>query len=356
MGKYLYRTIADRILADIKSGNLLPGMNAPSCRELSDMYSASQVTTAHALLYLAKRGFLMHKPGKNYYVSHKLESQKSSYQFLTLLFRHVSTSGPEFYGNRIISGIIKEACTASIGTHFTPNASRQIYLRKYDFSKTLEDALVLPRQNNIGFIADFYIPDEILGEIALQTQLPVVVIGRASSLPNVHSVVLNAVPGYDFMLGTLKRLGYDAFICCESNENLRYEHEQQHQFFKKLEENESTVILPEINNYPHVQVSLLLMEAMEKLKGRRVAVMAYSDLLARQIIAILEEHNIKVPGQAGVVGFYGTRIATDYSPKLSCLSIQPEILGEMAAKLLISGDSRYQLHPVQMDFVFGETI
>ena len=356
MAKYLYWMIADRVLADIKAGVLTPGMNAPSSRDLSKEFGVSQITALKALIHLARRGFLQHKSGQNYFVSHKAESQQSKYQFLTLLFRHVSTSGPEFYGNSIISGIIQEASSAAVGIHFTANAARTIYLQKYDFSKTVEEALKLPREHNLGFIADYYIQDDILEKISLQTQLPIAVIGRESSLPNVHSVVLNALTSYRYLFNTLKRLGYEAFICCESGENLRYEFQQQHQFFQELEGQGSTAVITEFNSLTSVQQWTLIRRAMESLGKKHVAILATSDIMARSIIANLEEHGIGVPAQVGVVGFYGTRVATETQPRLSCLSVHPENMGKLAVKLLLSGDKRYQVHPIAMDFVFGETI
>lgn len=355
MAKYRYKIIADKILADIRSGALLPGMTVPSSRDLSKTYQVSQLTAMHALATLAKRGILLHNRGRNYYVSQKLESSQKNYHFLTLLFRYISTDAPEFYGNRIISGIFREASLSFIGSHFTANAARTIYLHQSDFSQTLEEALMLPRQN-IGFIADYYIPDEILEAIILQTGLPMVVIGRVSKLPNVHSVVLNALPAYHSMLSTLKRLGYDAFICCEIGDLSRYEYQQQKQFFQELTQQENAIDIVEYNKVPRIKQLGLLKNAIAALPGKRIAVLAPYDFIARNIIRDLETLNLKVPDQIGVVGFYGTRLATELSPKLGCLLAHPEDLGQIAAQLLISKNSHYQVHKIPMNFVFGETI
>ena len=149
MAKFQYRTIAEKILVDIKKEILLPGMNVPSSRDLSRIYGVSQLTAVHALNFLAKRGVLLHKPGSNYTVSRKMENAQDQYQFLTLLFRHISTDTPEFYGNRIIAGITHEAASSSIATLFSVNAAKTIYMNKNymhnsDFSSTLEEALTLP--------------------------------------------------------------------------------------------------------------------------------------------------------------------------------------------------------------------
>ena len=229
------------------------------------------------------------------------------------------------------------------------------YMHNSDFSSTLEEALTLPKQN-IGFIADYFIPDEILEEIILQTKLPAVVIGRASKLPNIHSVVLDALPAYHIMLDILKRMGYDAFICCEDIHPARYEADQQHRFYQKLTEQENALNIVEFNQVPLVQEKGLLRDAVAKFPGKRIAVLASSDYIARNVILLLQELELNVPMQIGVVSFYGTRIATDFSPKLSCISIRPEDLGKVAADLLISRDMQYRVHKIPMEFVFGETI
>ena len=360
MAKFQYRMIAEKILTDIKKEILLPGMNVPSSRDLSRIYGVSQLTAVHALNFLAKRGVLLHKPGSNYTVSRKMENAGNQYQFLTLLFRHITADTPEFYGNRIIAGITREAASSSVASLFSVNAAKTIYFNKYsmknsDFSSTLEEALMLPKQN-IGFIADYFIPDEILDEISRQTKLPVVVIGRASRLPNIHSVVMNAEPAYHTMLDILKRMGYDAFICCEDIHPARYEADQQHRFYQKLTEQENALNIVEFNQVPLVQEKGLLREALAKFPGKRIAILGSSDYISRNVILLLQEMDLKVPEQIGVVSFYGTRIATDFSPKLSSISIRPENLGQVAADLLISRDMQYRVHKIPMEFVFGETI
>ena len=355
MEKFQYRIIADKILTDIKREILLPGMNVPSSRDLSRQYHVSQITANYALNFLAKRGILLHKPGKNYVVSRKLESSRDKYQFLTLLFRQLTTDTPEFYGNRIIAGITGEAALSMVGAYLSPNAARTIHMRSNDFSSTLDEALTVSKQN-IGFIADYFIPDEILEEITLQTKQPVVVIGRASKLANVHSVVMTAFPAYYTMLDILKRMGYNAFICCEDVHPTRYEAKQQHQFYQKLVTEENACNLTDFHRVSQVQAKVLLQNALAKFPGKRIVVLAASDYIARSVIDMLQEMNLKVPEQVGVVSFYGTRLATDYPPRLSSISISPENLGKAAADLLISKDIRYGIHEIPMEFMFGETI
>ncbi len=347
--------IAEKICADIKSGELVPGMPIPSSRELAERFEVSQLTAIHALKHLVQKGILLHKPGKNYSVARKEDTQKNACRFLTLLFRYISTKGPEFYGNRIISGIMNEIGLSSVGTYFCASPAHIIRSQTTDFSAVLEEALMLPKQN-IGFVADYFIPDKIIEEIIFKTRLPVVVIGRKSQLSNVHSVVLNTLPGYRFLYKTLKRLGYDGFICCETYDVMRDECLQQQMFFKELSTIENTIRIPQFNAVSPVRQGELLHQALKRLSGKRVAVLAPNDYYARKIIEFLQKENLKVPEQIGVTGFYGTRIATDFSPALCCLSVLPEQLGKTAARLLMTNDTHYQIHEIPMAFVFGETI
>ena len=330
-------------------------MPAPSSRELCKVFNVSQVTAVHALNYLAQRGFLQHKPGHNYYISRKFDNSQNNYRFLTMLFRHISTGNVEYYGNQIIAGVMREAAVAAVGTYHSHSAAQTIYAHKTDFSQTLEEALMLPRQN-MGFIADYQIPDEIIEEIRNATGLPVVVIGRQSRVPDVRSVVLDVYPGYNFTLKTLKRLGYNAFICCESHMLLHYEGAQQHLFFKELSEQEEVIIYPEFTNFVEPRQHELLRKALRHFTNRRVAILTPDDTTARKIVNGLENMGFKVPEHVGVVGFYGTRQATDYSPKLCCLSIQPEQIGKTAVQMLLSKENNNTLNKLPMDFVFGETI
>jgi len=355
MAKFQYRMIAEKILTDIKREILLPGMNAPSSRDLSRLYNVSQITALRALEFLAQRGILLHKSGQNYSVSRKTESLRNDCRFLTMLFRYISTGGLEFYGNQIISGAMREASISSVGIYYSFSAPQTIRAFRTDFSRTLEEALTLPRQN-LGFIADYQIPDKILEEIRCETRLPVVVIGRASELPDVHSVVPETLPGYRFTLQNLKRLGYDAFICCESHETRRYECRQRHQFFQELAERENAIICPAFTNFADSQQRDFLVRSFRRFSGCRTAVFAPADATARAIIKHVEALGMTPGKDVGIVGFYGTRLATEYSPKLCGLSIQPELLGKTAVQLLLSQDTRYKVHEIPMTFMFGETI
>ena len=167
---------------------------------------------------------------------------------------------------------------------------------------------------------------------------------------------MDALPAYNTMLDILKRMGYDAFICCEDVHPARYEANQQHQFYQKLAEQENALNIVDFNQVPLVQEKGLLRDALARFPGKRIAVLASSDYIARNIILLLDELDLKIPEQIGMVSFYGTRIATDFSPKLSSISIRPEDLGKVAADLLISRDTKYRIHKIPMEFVFGETI
>ena len=119
---------------------------------------------------------------------------------------------------------------------------------------------------------------------------------------------------------------------------------------------ENACDLVDFNRYSLAQEKVVLQNALAQFSGKRIAVIAASDYIARNVIDMLHELNLKVPEQVGVVSFYGTRLATDYPPKLSCISIRPENLGKAAADLLISKDTRYGVHEIPMEFMFGETI
>jgi LacI family transcriptional regulator len=71
---------------------------------------------------------------------------------------------------------------------------------------------------------------------------------------------------------------------------------------------------------------------------------------------MLQKMNLSVPEQIGVTGFYGHKLVENPILNLSSIAVHPEELGKVAAELLISGDVRYRVHEIPMEFVFGETI
>lgn len=65
----LYLQIAQRLAADISSGQLPPGARVPSEAELMQMYGVSRVTVRQALLLLARNGQVVARRGKGTYVT-----------------------------------------------------------------------------------------------------------------------------------------------------------------------------------------------------------------------------------------------------------------------------------------------
>ena len=356
MAKYRYRIIADKLRQDIENGVYPPGVSIPSTRELAEKHGVSQLTAIRALALLAQRDILIRRPGHNYCVAQNFESPVAQPQFLTLLFRHISNKGWESYGNDIISGITMEGVKACYSTYLSAAATRAYWFNTMDFSSVVSEAHQLAGQNK-GFVADYFVPDDLLQQLVEETHLPVVIVGRESKVPRVKSVVLSISPACYTMLNTLKRLKYDAFVCCGPYQMERYEYQQLDLFYKELAAAEKNVrILKEFINLSWSEQVSEINQALKEFSHSRICFITSHDIVARKIFEFLEQQNISVPEQVGVVGFYGTRQATEHSPVLTCLAAAPEKLGQYAAQLAISGESPIATHKIPMTFNFGETI
>ena len=356
MAKYRYRIIADKLRQDIENGVYPPGVSIPSTRELAEKHGVSQLTAIRALALLAQRDILIRRPGHNYCVAQNFESTVAQPQFLTLLFRHISNKGWESYGNDIISGITMEGVKACYSTYLSAAATRAYWFNTMDFSSVISEAHQLAGQNK-GFVADYFVSDDLLQQLVEETHLPVVIVGRESKVPRVKSVVLSISPACYTMLNTLKRLKYDAFVCCGPYQMERYEYQQLDLFYKELAAAEKNVrILKEFINLSWSEQVSEINQALKEFSHSRICFITSHDIVARKIFEFLEQQNISVPEQVGVVGFYGTRQATEHSPVLTCLAAAPEKLGQYAAQLAISGESPIATHKIPMTFNFGETI
>lgn len=354
MAQYKYRIVAEKLLSDIHSGKYQPGVPVPSSRELSAMFSVSQLTAVKALAYLAKKRALVHYSGKNYCVSHK--NEENAFRFITLLFRPVSLNGPEFYGNKIISGITNEAASALISCCLLSSAVQYQAVGTRQSAEMIRKEVQSLGKQNIGIVADYFIPDEILADLSESTGLPIAVVGRNSELPFINSVVLDVVPAYREMYHTLKRLGYEAFICCLYDDS-RDEYMQQLEFFSGLSRQEQNMrIIYEYNVNPRWRLRDDFNKALNDFRGKRIAVILASDYEGRWMLTYLKSIGLNCPEDVGVVSFYNTIIATGTSPHLTGVAASPELLGKTAVEAVITKSSRFIQHKIPTQFIFGETI
>lgn len=73
MAEPMYRTIAQELQEQIRSGAVRPGDRLPTELELRDRYSASRNTVRDALKWLAARGLVETKPGQGTFAAQRIE-------------------------------------------------------------------------------------------------------------------------------------------------------------------------------------------------------------------------------------------------------------------------------------------
>lgn len=351
----LYRKIAETILSDIHTGLLAPGMSVPSIREIHRIHGVSHVTAIHALEFLAHKGVVIRHKGQNYSVSRKFEIKNNMVKSLGALFRHFSIRGAEEYYNELMSGAMREAAASGLGMFFSPSAAEIIRIRQSDFSRLVAEAAAMAPAV-IGFIADSRIPDETLSEIMKETRLPVVLTDRDTTLP-IYSVVCDILPAYRTLMPTLLRLGYECFIGCESGSSYdSYRNRLQIQFYEEVAAKHPFRLIRDFSQISSTQMQTEIIAAVRSFGKRRTVIFAPSDQNARAILIRMDEAGYKIPEFAGLVGFYGCRQATEYSPRLTSIHVKPELIGELASRLLIAPTGRVEVCKVPMEFQFGETI
>lgn len=77
------------------------------------------------------------------------------------------------------------------------------------------------------------------------------------------------------------------------------------------------------------------------------AVFCSSDLLALGVLTQARVLNIGVPGQLAIMGFGDTPLASDMVPALSSVRINGEVIGQLAARYLMSrAEGREVIQPM----------
>jgi len=69
MEKPKYKSIKERLIKQIKEGDILPGERVPSETEISNMFGVSIITARRALMELVNEGFVYRVQGKGTFVA-----------------------------------------------------------------------------------------------------------------------------------------------------------------------------------------------------------------------------------------------------------------------------------------------
>ena len=358
----LYQQISREIMGLISSGRLLPGDRIPSVTELRKSYGVSHITVLHAFRELCEQGCIFKRAGRGYFVSRGRMPSFPQHKIIGCLMRGISALKTDHYFNEIMAGMQKEAAIANYTLLFSGQAVRSLILHASPGEEALEAALEI-RNLACGYLVDERISDTVAERIMRETGKPLVIVNRQTKLA-VNAVYPDIRGAIGKLFAALKRMGYGAFIFCDSGQDTASQLEMRRCYRMMIKEfaipDSCYRIVERTGFVPLETICSRIRKAFEELKGKRTVLLTPGDTIARDFYNRLHPDIIRIPEEMGLIGFFGLQIAHMHSPELTTLQSDTVGMGTLAVQLLLNAVMRGAVaaagHPVPMELIFGETI
>ena len=139
------------------------------------------------------------------------------HKIIGCLMRGISALKTDHYFNEIMAGMQKEAAIANYTLLFSGQAVRSLILHASPGEEVLEAALEI-RNLACGYLVDERISDTVAERIMRETGKPLVIVNRQTKLA-VNAVYPDIRGAIGKLFAALKRMGYGAFIFCDSGQD-----------------------------------------------------------------------------------------------------------------------------------------
>jgi GntR family transcriptional regulator, arabinose operon transcriptional repressor len=329
-GKTKYYILMEQLKGDILSGKIQPGDKLPSENQLSSKYVISRHTVRKALSILANEGLVFAEHGKGTYCSEGIKNGKGSKNIAV-----VTTYISDYIFPRLIQGMDHVLTTEGYSI-ILKNTRNSIKME----GKCLEDILT---KNIDGLIIEpsksqIYCRHIQLYEAFDLMQIPYVFIqGVYPQMQDKPHILMDDVKGGYLVTKYLIELGHinivGVFKVDDSQGNDRHKG-----YVKALQEagilydpNKVIWFHTEDRDIKPAYSLRILLNDNEKID----AIVCYNDMIALEVIRMLNKKGISVPKDISVTGFDNSLIAENGPVRLTTIVHPKELLGKMAAELLL---------------------
>lgn len=329
-GKAKYYVLMEALKSDILSGKINPGDRIPSENQLTKQYGVSRHTVRKALSILGNEGFVVAEHGKGTFCANFRSSRTSSHNIAV-----ITTYISDYIFPRLIQGIDKILTLNeySIILKNTGNSQR-------NEAKILEDILT---KNIDGLIiepskSEILCRHMNLYELLDQANIPYVFIqGVYPQMIEKPSILMDDVQGSYLLTKYLIELGHKQIAGIFKVDDVQGS--KRHKGYVKALQEGGFLYDPDLviwfhtedrHTKPMTSLKILIDEGINF-----DAVVCYNDQTALEIIRMLNQCGKQVPEDISVTGYDNSIIAENGPVKLTTISHPKEVLGEMAAQLLI---------------------
>ncbi|MBR2373796.1 MAG: GntR family transcriptional regulator [Lentisphaeria bacterium] len=338
----LYQKIAEHILRDIRSGMLKPGDRIPTVREMSEQYSVSAIVGLRVFKELSNSGLVEKHDGEGYFVS-SIDGNLRKGRNLVCLFRPMREECvDDNFGNHILSGIMNSA----IESNYNFIMPSSVLCMKRDIPNDMAakqmayEAAEIP--DKAGILLDMRFSDQQISRyiVPIARGVPVVVVGRKSSVPGVKSSCM-PFDEVEPQIATLAfRSGARFFFNFVTQEPYGRNTLVNQPFEERLIELGigPETILETRNILRDAEGLVRVMEDMNvlirKIAPQRSFCYCSDDHTAQVLFNGLAEKGLVGGKDYGLMGFGGLQMAFNNSPQIGTVVIPHDELGFNAVKLL----------------------
>ena len=358
----LYQMIADDLTLAIDHGELKPGSEVWSLKEIRKRYGVSHLTALKSLKILADQHRIERKNGVRYRVVYP-ENNRSGNRILSV-FRMLSEYDVyDNFGNRIISGIQRGCLQKGFCVTSPPGviAVSGRFPLESEVRHIAEE--IAEEKNCAGILFDMRFSDEMLEKYLLPVcgSTPCVLVGRSSKLPiptvsapnrecgeAAAKLALHTNADHYMILGVEGVSDQDLFVQSFSETLLREEVEPRriHMVgpYKMNNSSANTVLLDD-----------LLHQVKEN--GGRTFVISLSSFAARWICNLFLKNGLRLHSDFSLLSYGGFEISYNFKPKIAEIAINAEEIGYLAAEVVTGiGGSFQKEHYCGYKIDFNETL
>lgn len=329
-GQAKYSLVCETLKQEMRSGKIRPGDKIPSENELSATYGVSRHTVRKALSILQNAGFIHTEQGLGSFCSKRLAQREKSHNIAV-----ITTYISDYIFPRLISGIDQVLTQHGYSIILKNTGNSQENEKKVleeILNKNVDGIIIEPSKSEIfcmhqkqyQMLEEWNIPYIFIQGVYPQMRhKPHIILDDmyGSYLATKHLIELGhkriaGIFKVDDMQGMARLKGY---IKAFNESNMVYDPEKVILFHTEDREEKPVMVLTE----------------WMKQKVPHDGIVCYNDEIAWEVYQVLIQCGKRVPEDISITGFDNSGITMNSPVRLTTVSHPKELLGEMAASLLI---------------------
>lgn len=319
----LYCQLADEILSDIEAGILKPGDKLPSEAEMMEQYNLGRPTIRMALSQLVNKGYLEKERGRGTFC--KAPAIPNQFLNVDVILDMADTYFIPYYIKSISSVLAANHCNCIVSD---------------SKDSTVEICSLLKKSMEKGISGVIFQPSHLMEDVPKELQeclqayrnagIPYIMIDSIYEDVDSSYITLDECQGGMIAANYLHSLGHQDILLVYM-EKFRESILRLTGFQSVCDEKNKK--RPILLQYKKQSFSEDLLFALETSKP--TAIFCYNDEVAIECMRILREHNFQIPKDISVMGFDDSVLAGASVPPLTTITHPKQIIGELAASVLL---------------------